>query len=109
MTRPDRKATAQLLSAKGLSTREIATITGWHHTTIAEDLKALKPVGKPEVGNPTDEDGEEAAPPEATKEEVPAAVEAAESEPTFETIVLDLPWPMSAKRSRGGLKSCSLP
>ena len=44
MARPDRKATAKLLAAKGLSTRDISKITGWHHSTIAEDLKALKAV-----------------------------------------------------------------
>jgi N6-adenosine-specific RNA methylase IME4 len=41
MARPDRKATAQLLSAKGLSTREIAKITGWSRETIAADLRVL--------------------------------------------------------------------
>jgi N6-adenosine-specific RNA methylase IME4 len=52
MQRDDRKTTARLLAGKGLSTREIAKITGWHFTTIAEDLKA---VGNPtkSVGNPT--------------------------------------------------------
>ena len=57
MARPDRKATAQLLSAKGLSTREIAKITGWHHATIANDLKVLR-VEKPTetVEESTDED-----------------------------------------------------
>jgi hypothetical protein len=69
MARPDRKATAQLLSAKGLSTRVIAKITGWHHTTIAEDLKALRPVGNPteSAGNPTNDT--EAEPPEVVDEE----------------------------------------
>lgn len=94
MARPDRKATAQLLSARGLSTREIAKITGWHHTTIAEDLKALRPAGNPtdNVGNPTD--NTEAEPPEAVDEEIPAG---AEPEPveTYETIILDPPWPMA--------------
>ena len=41
-SRPDRKATARLLSAKGLSTREIAKVTGWHQTTIARDLSDAK-------------------------------------------------------------------
>lgn len=39
MDRPDRKATAKLLSGKGLSTREIAEVTGWSHETIAADLR----------------------------------------------------------------------
>jgi N6-adenosine-specific RNA methylase IME4 len=40
MKRDDRKTTAKMLSAKGLSTREIAEVTGWSHVTIANDLKA---------------------------------------------------------------------
>jgi hypothetical protein len=40
MSRPDRKTTAKLLSAKGMSTREIARITGWSHMAIARDLAA---------------------------------------------------------------------
>ena len=38
MDRPDRKATAKLLAAQGLSTRQIAEITGWSKSAIAEDL-----------------------------------------------------------------------
>src|SRR6266566_1997935 len=41
MSRPDRKTTAKLLAAKGLSTRQIAEITGWKHVTISRDLKAV--------------------------------------------------------------------
>jgi N6-adenosine-specific RNA methylase IME4 len=41
-SRPDRKATAKLLAAKGLSTREIAEHTGWSFKTIARDLEALR-------------------------------------------------------------------
>ena len=57
--RDDRKATAKMLSAKGLSTREIAEITGWSHTTIENDLrgKNLPKTGKnlpaPTVAEPT--------------------------------------------------------
>jgi transposase len=40
-SRPDRKATAQLLAAKGLSTREIAKVTGWSFNTIARDLRPV--------------------------------------------------------------------
>lgn len=40
MCRRDRKTTAKLLSAKGMSTREIARITGWSHMAIARDLAA---------------------------------------------------------------------
>jgi N6-adenosine-specific RNA methylase IME4 len=41
MKRDDRKATAKMLSAKGLTTREIAQITGWDYTTISRDLKRV--------------------------------------------------------------------
>lgn len=46
MQRDDRKATAKLLASKGMSTREIARITGWDHSTIANDLRALRGVEK---------------------------------------------------------------
>lgn len=42
MDRPDRKTTAKMLSAKGLSTREIAAITGWSFKTIARDLEKVR-------------------------------------------------------------------
>jgi hypothetical protein len=42
MSRPERKATAKSLAAKGHSTREIAEITGWGHVTIANDLRSFK-------------------------------------------------------------------
>ena len=42
MSRPDRKEAARLLSAKGLSTREIAGITGWSQGAIARDLRESK-------------------------------------------------------------------
>jgi hypothetical protein len=35
---------AAVFAAKGLSTRQIAEVTGWGHSTIAEDLKVLKAV-----------------------------------------------------------------
>ena len=43
-SRPDRKTTAKLLAAKGLSTRQIAAITGWSFKTIARYLTPPKPV-----------------------------------------------------------------
>jgi N6-adenosine-specific RNA methylase IME4 len=46
MSRPDRRATAKMLAAKGLSTRQIADVTGWDHSTIANDLRAMKAVEK---------------------------------------------------------------
>lgn len=42
MQRDDRKTVARQLSAKGLSTREIAKITGWSQRTIVNDLEASK-------------------------------------------------------------------
>jgi N6-adenosine-specific RNA methylase IME4 len=39
MQRDDRKATAKLLYSKGLSTRQIADLTGWSFNTIARDLR----------------------------------------------------------------------
>jgi transposase len=41
MKRDDRKTTAKMLAAKGLSTREIAALTGWDYTTISRDLKSV--------------------------------------------------------------------
>ena len=38
VSRTDRKPTVQMLSGKGLSTRQIAEITGWSHQTIMRDL-----------------------------------------------------------------------
>jgi protein gp37 len=40
-SRPDRKTSALLLAAKGLSTRQIADLTGWNHATIARDLQPV--------------------------------------------------------------------
>jgi hypothetical protein len=42
MARPERKETARLLAAKGMSTREIAELTGWSFSTIASDLRVQK-------------------------------------------------------------------
>jgi len=41
-SRPDRKAAVKLLSAKGLSTREIAEQTGWSPMTISRELQAFE-------------------------------------------------------------------
>jgi N6-adenosine-specific RNA methylase IME4 len=90
MSRPDRKATAQLLSAKGVSIREIAAITGWSKSVIAEDLAVQNRTES--VQNRTDED-EQDDPPEIIIEA--AAIEAPPPVETFETIVLDPPWPMA--------------
>jgi hypothetical protein len=51
-SRPDRKATAKMLAAKGLSTRQIAGITGWSKTAIARDLAV--PNGTKTVPNGTE-------------------------------------------------------
>ena len=92
MARPDRKATAQLLSKNGLSTREIAKITGWSRETIAADLRVLN---LPESGRNLPDEDEEVEPPKAVIVEAePVAVPEPPVE-TFETIVLDLPWPMA--------------
>jgi N6-adenosine-specific RNA methylase IME4 len=40
--RSERKTTAKMLAAKGLSTREIAQITGWNQSTIVRDLGDAK-------------------------------------------------------------------
>lgn len=93
MARSDRKATAQLLKAKGLTTRQIATVTGWSHQTIMRDLG---PSG-PEIGPDGPDEDDQVEPSKAV--EVPVVVEAIEPElepePTYETIVLDPPWPMA--------------
>ena len=38
VSRTDRKPTVKMLADKGLSTRQIADITGWSHQTIMRDL-----------------------------------------------------------------------
>lgn len=101
MKRDDRKVTAKMLAAKGLSTREIAAITGWNYATISRDLaKSKAPVADatesvadatPPAAAPTDyaRNDERAA-------EVAAAVEAegATPEPTekYRIVYADPPW-----------------
>lgn len=93
MARPDRKATAQLLSAKGLSTHQIAKITGWSADTIGRDLAAASAATFAAFAADEDDAEAETEPPDVAEEETPAAVEV--TEPTYETIVLDPPWPMA--------------
>jgi hypothetical protein len=73
--RDDRKATAKALAAKGLSTREIADITGWGHSVIANDLRSSK------SGQESSKSGQPPVSPSSTtraaKEERDAAVAAA--------------------------------
>ena len=47
--REDRKTTAKMLAAKGLSTRDIAKITGWDQITIARDLRGEANASKSEA------------------------------------------------------------
>jgi N6-adenosine-specific RNA methylase IME4 len=42
ISRQDRKPTVKMLAAKGLSTRQIAEVTGWEVRTIQRDLEASK-------------------------------------------------------------------
>jgi IS30 family transposase len=44
LARSDRKATAQLLKAKGLTTRQIASVTGWSHVTISREFQGKQKV-----------------------------------------------------------------
>lgn len=46
ISRSDRKPTVKMLAAKGLSTRQIAEITGWDHSTIANDIRSIRGVEK---------------------------------------------------------------
>jgi hypothetical protein len=66
LARDRRKDVVKMLAAKGLSTREIADITGWHHSTIAEDLRVGNPTKT--VGNPTAREAKEAEIREANEE-----------------------------------------
>jgi hypothetical protein len=96
--RDDRKATAKALAAKGLSTREIADITGWGHSVIANDLRSSK------SGQESSKSGQPPVSPSSTtraaKEERDAAVAAAAEaegvtpEPTkkYRIIYADPPW-----------------
>ena len=47
VSRTDRKPTVKMLADKGLSTRQIADITGWSHQTIMRDLGPNGPKGGP--------------------------------------------------------------
>lgn|SRR5262245_35726865 len=42
ISRTDRKPTVKMLAAKGLSTRQIADITGWDQSTITRDLQKAR-------------------------------------------------------------------
>ena len=91
MQRDDRKETAKMLAAKGLSTRKIAEITGWSHQTIMRDLGPNGPKIGPKGPSTTDR---------ALKQEraanvaMAAAGEGATPEPTekYRIVYADPPW-----------------
>lgn len=94
--RPDRKAAVQLLAAKGLSSRKIAAIIGWDHSTIANDMKAMSVEKSTDGVEKSTDEHEEAEPPdEAVTIEAEAVKVPEPPVETFETIVLDPPWPMT--------------
>lgn len=101
MKREDRKTTAKMLSAKGLSTRQIAEVTGWNYATISRDLavvaKATKGVAD---ATPSPIDGEPPKTARAAKDEraaevaEAAAAQGVTDEPLnkYRIIYADPPW-----------------
>jgi N6-adenosine-specific RNA methylase IME4 len=95
MKREDRKTTAKMLAAKGLSTREIAQITGWSQSTIVADLGEQKRSKSDQSRSPADSITHRAA----NEERAAEVAEAAEAqgitpEPTekYRVIYADPPW-----------------
>jgi hypothetical protein len=98
MKRDDRKTTAKLLAAKGLSTRQIAQVTGWDHSTIVRDLTKERGANAPKIGanaprndTTTDRAGKEAR---AAAVAAAAAQDGATPEPIkkYRVIYADPPW-----------------
>jgi transposase len=88
MKAPERRAIAHALKEKGWSTRDIAQVTGAHHSTIAEDLAVGNPTKT--VGNPTPRNAKEAEIRDSNEQ-----LALVEPEPVIErygTIVIDPPW-----------------
>lgn len=115
-SRPDRRETAKLLASKGMSTRQIAEITGWHHSTIAEDLRVGKPTKT--VGNPTGDFKTGSAKPKTERDAkneraaevaATAAKDGTTPEPSFDEfekekyriVYADPPWSYSATMPAG--------
>jgi N6-adenosine-specific RNA methylase IME4 len=85
-----RREKAKELTAAGMSQRKAAEALGVTHTTVQNDLASLLPQGGNKVATDRDERREAAI----VGNEALAAVEVLEPIQTFETIVLDPPWPM---------------
>jgi N6-adenosine-specific RNA methylase IME4 len=95
MNRPDRKTTAKLLAAKGLSTREIAEITGWSKSAIAADLAVQKRTDIVQKRTADNTDPDRARNDERAAEVAAAAeVEGTTPEPTdkYRIVYADPPW-----------------
>jgi len=94
MQRGDRKTTAKLLKDKGLSTREIAKVTGWHYATISRDLAvadATESVANATPGKPSKTGGRKAS--RAAVADA-AAAEGVTDEPEgkYRIVYADPPW-----------------
>lgn len=106
--REDRKATAKMLAAKGLSTRQIAGITGWSHETIASDLRPVSNL----TGSVRNLPSANSSTARAGKEERAAAIAAAAKaegvtpEPikTYRIIYADPPWSYDTEMPPRGLE-----
>jgi N6-adenosine-specific RNA methylase IME4 len=94
MHKMDRKRVAKDLADKGLSTREIAKITGVDHSTIVRDLGGAS---APETGAdaPPDEHAQSAKREAALRDQLRIAqTPVAMPDQQYGTIVIDPPWPM---------------
>ncbi|HEV8466064.1 MAG TPA: MT-A70 family methyltransferase [Pseudolabrys sp.] len=96
--REDRKATAKMLAAKGLSTRDIAKITGWGHETIARDLRGSnepKTVSNETASKPSATGGRAANRAAVAERASAEGVTAAPSD-KYRVIYADPPWDYGA-------------
>jgi N6-adenosine-specific RNA methylase IME4 len=115
MKRDDRKTTAKMLAAKGLSTREIAALTGWTKSTIDRDLTVPNGTKTVPNGTPSTTDNEPTKTARAARDEraaeiaAAAAAKGATPEPSFDDdsenkyriVYADPPWSYSATMPAG--------
>jgi transposase len=99
----------EALIAKGMSTREIATITGWDHSTIVRDLQKARGANAPK----TDADAPATGSDETKKHRAEiagaAAAQGVTDEPTekYRIIYADPPWSYGPRTRRASWRAGS--